>query len=325
MKNIENIKKLIAENEKFLIVSHENPDCDAIGSMIALGVALERLGKHVELYNKDSVPDYLKFLSGSSSITNSLDTIDEDISVVILLDCAEISRPGKVFEEFIKNNGYKLAFIDHHKTNGIDSDYIIIDEYVSSTGILIYKLIKELGIEINKDIAESIFSTILGDTGSFRYSNTYAETFEIASELVKKGADPGKISTYIFDEEPIEKIKLMGLILNTLEVDDSGRVAFLHVDKDMYECTHTKKEHTEGVINYARSIMGVEVAALFKQNHCNGNVEWKISLRSKDYVDVSKIAQEFGGGGHHKASGCKIKGSLEYAKSTLYSSIIKSI
>ena len=325
MRKIENIINLIEKNNKFLIVSHQSPDCDAIGSTIALSLALQKLGKKVFMYNKDSVPGYLEFLKESSKIKKSLNEIDDEVSVVILLDCAEFSRPGKDFEEYITKKDFEIAYIDHHKTNGISSDYALIDENISSTGILIYELIKFMNVEMDKDIAESIFCTIIGDTGSFRYSNTYAETFEIAGELVKLGANPGEISKYIYDEEPLNKIRLLGLIINTLELDDEGKIAFIHVDNEMYESTDTTKEDTEGAVNIARSINGVEVAAFFKQVKNTENSEWKISLRSKDYVDVSKLAQSFGGGGHHKASGCTIHGSLQEAKTILYSKIVKLI
>ena len=188
MKKIENIKELIEQNNKFLLVSHESPDCDAIGSTLALGMALKKIGKTVFLYNKDNVPIYLQFLNGSSDVINDLEEVDEDLDVTVLLDCAEFSRPGKDFENYIEAKKCEIAYIDHHKTNGIESEYAIIDENISSTGVLVYELIKHMQIEIDKDIAESIFSTISGDTGSFRYSNTYAETFEIAAELVKLGA-----------------------------------------------------------------------------------------------------------------------------------------
>ena len=316
MNNLDNILNLIRANQSFLVVSHENPDCDALGSTIAMALVLRELGKDVIMYNKDGVPEYLRFLPECSGVADSLDHVTDQVEVVMLLDCADISRPGKEFESLISNNDFTLAFIDHHASNSAGSEYCLIDEKASSTGVLLYRMIKRIGVSISPDVAECLFSTIVGDTGSFRYSNTCSETFIIAAELVDCGADPEKISRFIYDNEPLRKVMLRTLAMNTLEV--TGKIAFLHVSSEMFEQTGTQKEHTEGLVSMARSIEGIEVAVFLRQESA---LDWKVSLRSKEYVDVARIAGRYGGGGHRRAAGCVISAPLDTVKRRLLSSI----
>lgn len=315
MNNLDSIVNLIEANQSFLLVSHESPDCDALGSTIAMALVLRNLGKDVIMYNRDGVPEHLRFLPEWSGVDDSLDRVG-DVDVVMLLDCADVSRPGKEFESLISENGFTLAFIDHHASNSTSSEYCLIDEKASSTGVILYRMIKRIGASITPEIAECLFSTIVGDTGSFRYSNTCSETFTIAAELVDRGADPEKISRYIYDNEPLRKVMLRTLAMNTLEV--SGKIAFLHVSSEMFEETGTEKEHTEGIVSMARSIEGIEVAVFLRQDSA---MDWKVSLRSKQYVDVARIAGRYGGGGHRRAAGCVISAPLDTVKRRLLSSI----
>jgi phosphoesterase RecJ-like protein len=316
MNNLDNILDLIRANQRFLVVSHENPDCDALGSTIVMALVLREMGKDVVMYNKDGVPEHLRFLPEYSGVVDSLDRVTDDVEVVMLLDCADISRPGEEFRNLISKNDFTLAFVDHHASNGASSEYSLIDEEASSTGVILYRMIKRIGASITPEIAECLFSTIVGDTGSFRYSNTCSETFTIAAELVDRGADPEKISRYIYDNEPLRKVMLRTLAMNTLEV--AGKIAFLHVSSEMLEQTGTEKEHTEGIVSMARSIEGIEVAVFLRQDSA---LDWKVSLRSKQYVDVARIAGRYGGGGHRRAAGCVISAPLDTVKRRLLSSI----
>ena len=316
MDELDNILNLIRENQSFLVVSHENPDCDALGSTIAMALVLRGLEKDVIMYNADGVPEYLRFLPECSGIIDSLEGVTNPVDVVMLLDCADVSRPGKEFENFILENCFTFAFVDHHATNSTGSEYCFVDETASSTGVILYRMIKRLGISISPNVAECLFSTIVGDTGSFRYSNTCSETFTIAADLVNCGADPEKISRFIYDNEPLRKVMLRTLAMNTLEV--TGKIAFLHVSSEMFQQTGTEKEHTEGLVSMARSIEGIEVAVFLRQESAIG---WKVSLRSKEYVDVAQIARRYGGGGHRKAAGCVVSAPLATVKRRLLSSI----
>ncbi len=316
MDKIDRILDLIKVNQSFLVVSHENPDCDALGSTIAMALVLRELGKDVIMYNADGVPEHLRFLPECSGIAGFLGGVTDEVDVVMLLDCADVSRPGKEFENFILKKDFTFAIVDHHATNDTGSEYCLVDENASSTGVILYRMIKRLGIPISPDVAECLFSTIVGDTGSFRYSNTCSETFTIAADLVDRGADPEKISRFIYDNEPLKKVMLRTLAMNTLDV--TGEIAFLHVSSEMFRQTGTEKEHTEGLVSMARSIEGVEVAVFLRQE---SDLGWKVSLRSKEYVDVAQIARRYGGGGHRKAAGCVISAPLATIKRRLRSSI----
>lgn len=326
MNDFENIADLINSNSNFVIASHENPDEDAIGSTIALGLALEQLNKNVYLYNETGVPAALKFLPKSKKIHKNLKNIPFEPDAVVIADCTDSLRVGKVFDRYLHDLSVIKITIDHHFSKKIKSKYCIVDQQAPSTGFLIYKLLKKLEIDITKDIAVNIYATIVGDTGSFAYSNTTSETFIIASELLKYGVNPYEISKNIYENEPLKKIKLLGKVLNTLELSHGGRVATVLVSREMFKITDTTKQHTEGLVNYPRSIKGVELAVLMRQEEDELKDEnWKISLRSKNDINVALIAQSFGGGGHRSAAGCSIKGDLSKAREKLVSEIEKAI
>ena len=326
MNELKRIIELVNKNNKFLITAHENPDCDALGSTLALGFALEKLNKEADFYNFNKTPEHLKFLPGWNKITNDVKKLKKEYECIFILDSADDLRPGIDFHNFVKTQkNSKIIVIDHHSTNSNDKELVWVDVNAASTGVLIYKLIKELGIELNTDISNLIYSTIVGDTGSFRFANTNSESFSIASDLVDNGADPEKISQAIYENEPLNKINLIARALNTLEIDDTGKIASVYIDTNMFKETNTTRDHTEGIINIPRRINGVSVAVLLRQedNGDKSRKRWKISLRSKDNIDVSLIAKKFGGGGHVKASGCSIEGELNSVKKTLYETIEK--
>jgi phosphoesterase RecJ-like protein len=323
---LETILGLIGEARRVLISSHENPDGDAIGSMLGLGLGLEKMGKEVVFYNKDGVPEILRFLPRSERIGNSINDIKGTFDLVFAVDCTGTNRAGVEFEDFLKSGrGGKVVIMDHHQTNGPSADYQLLNPCSSSTGIIVYSVLKRLPVEIDSDIAKNLYTTIIGDTGSFRYSNTNSETFRVAAELVERGANPAEISEALFESEPLRKLMLIGLVLPTLEVSGDKRVASVYVDSGMYSQSGARREDSEGIVNIPRSIKGIEVAALFKEESGKDGQFWKISLRSKGDVDVAKIAEGFGGGGHKKAAGCSIGGSLEDVKKRMFSAIEEAL
>ena len=324
MSEINNIKNIIESNERFLITAHENPDCDALGSTLALGLGLLSIGKKVDFYNNDITPDHLKFLPEWERVNNDLNALDNSYDCIFLLDSADDLRPGIKFHEYIKTIEFKEKIvIDHHNTNTDDNELVWVDTDAASTGVMIYKLLQLSNIKITKDISTLIYSTIVGDTGSFRYSNTNSECLQIASQLVDFGADPEFISQAIYENEPLKKINLTAKALSTLEIDETKKIASVYIDKTMFSETGTSREDTEGIINIPRKIEGVSVAVLLRQENKGNETKdrWKISLRSKYEVDVSAIAQKFGGGGHVKASGLSIEGNLKEVKETLFKTI----
>jgi phosphoesterase RecJ-like protein len=323
LSDLEKILSVISSGKRFLITSHENPDGDAIGSMLALGSGLENIRKEVVYYNKDGVPSLLRFLPHGEKVVSSLDGIHGDFYATFIVDCTDTGRAGEKFEDF-KNSGRcgVTIIIDHHKTSKPSADLYILDPSASSTGMIVYTLLKTMSIEITPEIAKNLYTSILVDTGSFRYSNTVPEAFEIARELVELGVKPSEISQALYESEPLGKLKLLGYVLPTLEVTQEGHIASLVVKRDMFKITGTSKEDTEGFVNFPRCINGVEVAVLFREEGNNEDgARWKISLRSKGKVNVAEIGEMFGGGGHERAAGCLINGTLAEAKRLVYSAI----
>ncbi|HXG30114.1 MAG TPA: bifunctional oligoribonuclease/PAP phosphatase NrnA [Thermodesulfobacteriota bacterium] len=327
MSDLERIVQVIRKGKRFLVTSHENPDGDAIGSMLGLGLALESIGKEVAFYNRDGTPRVLGFLSDSDKIKSSLSSIEGRFDCTFIVDCTDTSRVGMEFQDFVDSGrcGTRVI-IDHHQTNKPSADLYLLNPDASSTGMIVYSLLKALSLEITPDIAKSLYTTIVVDTGSFRYSNTNQETFRVAADLVELGADPWEISHAIYESEPLPRLRLLGLVLPTLEVSEDGRIAWVYVSRDMFRATGTTKEDTEGFVNFPRSIKGVEVAVLFREEEADKNgSRWKVSLRSNGRVDVSLIAEGFGGGGHKRAAGCLLTGSLATVKQRLFSSINEAL
>ncbi len=323
MSEYNKLNELIGQSKKILITSHENPDGDALGSMLSLGLGLLKLNKEVVFYNKDGVPEILDFLPHSEEIIDSLDSLSGPFDIVFAVDCSGTYRAGKEFERYAKSeNCLNLVIIDHHETTGSNADIHILDTNASSTGIMIYRILKSLDVEIDESISKNIYTTIISDTGSFNYSNTSSETFRVAAELVDAGADPSEISQALYENEPLRKLELFKLVIPTLDITPGKTIASIFVDKEMFSETGTTREDTEGMVNIPRSIKGVQVAMLFRQEK---GEDWKISLRSKGQVNVAKIAEGFGGGGHARAAGCSLKGSISEVKSEVIRSIEEAL
>lgn len=335
MSDLEKIINIIQTQKRFLVASHENPDGDAIGSMLALGLSLERIGKDVVLYNRDGTTAALKFLPGSEKVNSSLDNIRGSFDATFVVDCTDTSRVGEEFERF--KNSVRCGttiIIDHHQTSKPSADLYLLNPNASATGMIIYSFLKILSLRLNSgqaleitpDIAESLYTTIVVDTGSFRYSNTIPETFEVAAELVRLGASPSKISQSIYETVPLHRLRLLGLVLQTLDVTEDGRIASVVIKREMFQMTGTSKEDTERFVNFPRSINGVEVAVLFREEEpSDGNSRWKLSLRSKGKVNVARITEKFGGGGHEMAAGCTIAGTLTDIKRSIFNSINEAL
>jgi bifunctional oligoribonuclease and PAP phosphatase NrnA len=300
------IKKLIEENERFLIAAHMNPDGDAISSTLALGNALIEMGKDVAFYNADPVPQIYRFLPGAAKLVNILSHPTAEIfDVGFILDSGELRRTG----EHLKEKCRVLVNIDHHTNSERFTDYFWVDETASSTGTLIYRLLKTFsGYQLSLAVATCLYTALISDTGSFRFANTDTETFRIASELLELGVEPAEISAQLFENQEEKVLRLLAEVLTTLKVSKCGRIASISVTAAQMKKTATGPEHTDGFINYPRSIRGVEIALLFREA---GTDLFKVGLRSQGEVDVARVARNFGGGGHCRAAGATLNGTLE--------------
>ena len=304
--SIRTVKQAIKKFNKFLITSHINPEGDAIGSQVAMACLLRKLGKESVMLDESPVPQVLKFLPGSENICREMPQ-DFNYQAVIMLDCPDLTRIGRV-NEYIKKDS-AIINIDHHISNINFGNYNWVDPDISSAGEMVYDLFRAFKLKIDMEEALSLYAAIMTDTGSFRYSNTSSKTHRIIAELIDIGVKPYEMHTKIYETSSVQDTNLLGEALQTMKLTEDGKVAWLWVTKDMLKKTKASLEGTEGIINFARSIDGVEIAILFRETGTDERV--KVSFRSKGKVDVNKLAGVFGGGGHPTASGCSVFGKME--------------
>jgi phosphoesterase RecJ-like protein len=301
----ENLPKAIEalrNARKVLITMHRGPDGDALGSALALACALREMGREVVVYNPDELPYNFRFLRGADNVARTVEP-GATFDVTVVTDAGAFDRLGPDVPAPAARG--ILLNLDHHLTTQPFGDVNYVDPHAASVGILAWKIIRGLGHTVSAGAAECIYASILADTGCFRYSSTDPECMRIAAELLEAGVDPWEMTVQVYEKQPLARMKLLADVLQTLEVH--GRLATITITNAMVAKTGTSTDLTDGFINYARSIDGVEVAASFREPH-DGTPGWHVSFRSRGKVDVSAIAQKFGCGGHHNAAGCNIEG-----------------
>jgi phosphoesterase RecJ-like protein len=304
------IGEAIAAHDSFVILSHVRPDADAIGSQLALGMALEAVGKKVRLINEDGLPDNLAFLPCSDRIeTPPTDALD--VEVAIALDTATKPRLGDAALHAASKAKLWIN-IDHHKSNPGYGDLNHIDSTSPATGQILYKLITALGLPLPAATRDAIYFAVSTATGSFQYPSTTAETSRMAADLIDAGLDVGGIKSLTYDNHPFRRVELMRSLLNTLELDGGGRVAHWELTMATRDALGLKPEDSEGLIDIIRGIEGVIVAVFFEELP-DGKI--RVSMRSKDTrVDACNVCMEFGGGGHALAAGIRMSGPLAAAR-----------
>ncbi|RDY24746.1 bifunctional oligoribonuclease/PAP phosphatase NrnA [Romboutsia maritimum] len=321
--NIDNIIKHINESNDFIVTSHISPDGDNVGSTLAMYYCLKKLNKNVYYVLDDNTPLNLKFLVKGVEILRSNELKINDYSL-ISLDCGDKSRIC-VSDEII-NNSNKLICIDHHASNNYYGDLNYIDSEASSTCELVYNLlvrfyqVSNLNL-IDEKVATALYTGLVTDTGNFSYSSTHPSSFEMAKELLILGAKRDTIIQNVFQSNPFNFYKLLGDALNTLDIVES-KIASIMLTKEMLKKYSISFNDVDAITSYTRDIQGVEVGILLKEKKEN---EVKVSLRSKNYVDVSEIAKTFNGGGHVRAAGCTIYDSIENAKKLVLQEVLKTI
>jgi bifunctional oligoribonuclease and PAP phosphatase NrnA len=298
------ISELIGRHRVFLITAHERLDGDAIGSELALCGMLRSLGKEAVVYNQDPTPGNYLFLPGSDRIVQELPALDP-FDVAFVLDCGELDRVGE--ESARIGTIPNLINIDHHVSNGGFCDVRLIDPQASSTGELIFRLVREMNLTVTGEMATCLYTAILTDTGGFRYGNTRRGALLTAADLVTGGADPQWISENVYESDPPAKIRLLAATLPTLRFEEEGRVGSLTVTQKALADAGALPEHTEGFVDLPRSIRGIEISILYAEL---ADGRFKLSLRSKGKVNVERVARAFGGGGHVNAAGCRAEGEL---------------
>jgi phosphoesterase RecJ-like protein len=271
---------------------------------MALYYLLKSLGKDVTPYNPDEIPKSFKFLKDINKYKHSINNTDE-FDVGIVVDNSDINRIGK---DWPKDRIKTIIQIDHHVKAKIFGNIVYIDENAVAVGEILYFIIKEIIPELNSDIAQALYLSILTDSGSFRYSNTTPRTFYVAQKLLEAGAKVYDINIEVYEKVEFEKIALLKETLSTIQFNENKNFAIMYLTKEMFKKYNAKENTSEGFVNYGRIIDGVEVSCLLKEI---GENKYKVSLRSKKF-DISKIAIEyFSGGGHKNAAGGKIEGNLD--------------
>jgi phosphoesterase RecJ-like protein len=304
------ILAVLRKGERFLVCSHSRPDGDAVGSMLAMGILLEQLGKRADLVTADRVPTIYRGLPGAESIQHAL-RVHGPYDAVILLECDGIERAQlRGLERFY------LVNIDHHLTGRAYGQLNWIDHGAASVGELVHRLAKAAGASVTAEMATCLYTTLLTDTGGFTYGALKESTFAVARELVLAGADPVSIARDVFYSATTSKVMLLGAALNNLKRE--GRLAWLWITHQDMVRTCAVEEDCEGIVNLGVGIAGVEVAVFMRELP---EKRIRVSLRSKGRVNVAEISERLGGGGHGNAAGCTLDGPLARALDEILSEL----
>jgi len=315
------IGEIFARYDSFVIMSHVRPDGDAIGSQLALGLALEAAGNKVRMINDDGLPDNLRFLPGADRI--ELPPAEPlDFEVAIALDTATKPRLGEA-SLHAASKAKVWVNIDHHKSNPRYGDVNHIDSSSPATGEILYKLITALNLPLPDASRDAIYVAVSTDTGSFQYPSTTADTYLMAADLIRRGLDVGRINSLTYDSHPYRRVQLTRALLNTLEITAGGRIAHWELTMATRDELGVKPEDSEGLIDMIRGIDGV-IVALFFEEVPDGKI--RISMRSKDpRVDASEICGQFGGGGHALAAGIRMAGPMAEAKQRVLDAVTRAM
>lgn len=319
MKSMDEAIDIIKQSKNIFIASHINPDGDSIGSSLSLAQALKKLGKDVFVLINDTIPSEYLFLPGKDLLVEYRESLGP-IDLMITVDSSDIDRLGENRKLLSKAN--YVINIDHHISNTKFGDLNIINSKSAATAELIYQLITIMSISLDEDIATNIYVAINTDTGSFRYESVTSDTHKIVAALIATGIDIKYININLYEKYSIERTKLFIKSLATLRFYSDSRLATVKVSQAMLEETNTDLSDSEGIVSFVRSIGSVEVACLLKEL---SNNEIKISMRSKEYVDVASICDTFNGGGHIRAAGCTIYDELDIAEDMIVKSIVKNL
>ncbi|MEA3466293.1 MAG: DHH family phosphoesterase [Thermodesulfobacteriota bacterium] len=293
----------IKNGQTFLVLAHEGPDGDALASTLALVNALKEMGKEATAFNIDGVPAKFNFLPGADQVVTCLGG-GQFFDVAFVLDVGELRRARLDVRPLCTT----LINVDHHPFSEDFGDIYYVDDEASATAALLYRVLTAMDHPFSPDVALCIYTAILSDTGSFRYSSANGEAFAIAGEMVDVGVDPWLVAGGLYESQEVERLQLLGHALNTLQVSDCGRCAAMHITTAMLDIVGVGSEFADSFVNYPRSIKGVEVALFFRETTAT---TFKLGIRSKGTIDVGAFARELGGGGHHNAAGAELTGSID--------------
>ncbi len=317
--SIASLQKLCSQHERFLIISHVRPDGDAYGSTLALALSLQAMGKDVQVVNADGLMPSFEFLPGSKSLTATSPEAPEPDRLIISVDCADQKRHGAAFDQWKR---LPDVSIDHHVSNPGYAALNLIDADSPATAQVLFDIITTLKWPLTAEVAANLYVGLMTDTGNFRYRQTTARTFEVAARLVEAGADPTNLAQSCYSSFRAERLLLMKEVFNSIHFADHNRVAWFYLTPETYAKSGAIPDETEGLIEYLQMVRTVEVAFVL-ESLPDGLTRG--SMRSRGNVDVQKICQEFGGGGHRLAAGLRTKLSPTELEKKLLESIAKQL
>jgi phosphoesterase RecJ-like protein len=302
--------ELVRRHRRFLLTTHIRPDGDGLGSALALADVLEQQGKEVRLVVASSLPPRYRFLApeGRIEIYRAPGETYRTAEAIIVLDTGTWNQLGD-FAAFLRSSPAAKVVIDHHQTQDDLGALRFVDTTAEATGRLVYEAVSALGGPLTETAASHLFVALAMDTGWFRHANTTPATYELAGQLERAGARPTLLYEQLFEQNTLPRLKLMGMVLDRLRVTETGRVAYTHIERADYAATGAVPQDSEDLVNYPRSVAGVEVGLLFMEQPRGGV---KVSFRSRG-VDVARLAEQFGGGGHRLASGAVVDAPLDQA------------
>ena len=306
--------------QTLVLACHVNPDGDALGSMLGLALALAPLNKSLTLLSQDGVPDILRFLPHSDTVQQTTDIPAFDLAVV--LDSGDLSRVGDKVQPLI-GRARRVLDIDHHVLAGAFGDVRVLDSQAASTSEIVYALVRAMGLPLTPDIATCLFTGVITDTGSFRFQNVTPNTFRVAADLLEAGAPPAHVSENVFENRTFAATRLLGQALAALSQTPDGRIVWARISAEDFAALGATDEDTEGVVNYVRGVRGAYAGVLFREMAPADDAPAKIriSLRSREGVNVATVAQQFGGGGHRMAAGCTLTLPLAEAEAAVVAAL----
>ena len=286
---------------RIVVTSHMRPDGDSIGSSLALAWALRELGIDARVVHRDPPTPQLAEFPGTGDIEVG-GAIPQGTEAVVVLECGDLARTG--LSGF---DGLPVINVDHHPGNTGYGDVHWFDGTAAALGEMVFEIIAELGVPLTPQMATQLFVAVVTDTGSFKYPGVSPRTFSVSARLVEAGADPVSVARKLYDSHSLGRLRLQGALLQTLEIEQDGRVAFLTLTDAMLTAAGSAPDETDGLINLPLTVKSIQAVACFKEA---GDGQWRVSLRSKGDIDVGRVARGFGGGGHKNAAGCTIEGTL---------------
>lgn len=310
---LDNILEEINKAETIAILTHETPDGDAIGSSLAMSLALKQLNKNADVIIPEH-PATFDFLPGANDIKQ--EGMKEKYDLAIALDCSDINRLNGFASYF--ENAKSTISIDHHSANKMFGDYNFVNPVAPACAQILITIFEYLNIKITSDIGTCLIAGIITDTGGFKYQNVTAETFEFAASLLSIGVNISDTYKKVMETKTMANFNLRKIAMNRMEILEEGKIAFTYITAEDYKNSNAKLGDHEGLVELGREIEGVEVSAFLRESE---EGTFKVSLRSNEYVNVSDVAMMFGGGGHVRASGCTVKLPLEEAKTKIVNQI----